>query len=326
MKLSVAELHERIGEELALSWEGEPSAQGGERHIERISHQEANGGAVAPLVSYLNFIHPPQVQVVGNAELAWLADQSRRSLAGHWDRVLEETSRLIIFVDGLQPEAALRSKLQRHDVALFTTETPGYQIVHRLRYFLNQSLAAQETHHGVFLEVHSIGVLITGRSGIGKSELALELLSRGHRLVADDAPLFRRLAPDVVSGSCPDELRDFLEVRGLGILNIPRMFGSAAIKDSKKLRMIVHLVEQGSDQLPEPNRLQGNRRERLVLGVPICEITLPVAAGHNLAVLIETACRDHILRIKGYSADEAFLQRHESLMDRAAQTDNSELS
>lgn len=318
MKLAIQDLFRRIGDELALNWDG----NSGQRHIERLSHSNADSDPTAPLVSYLNFIHPPQVQVIGAAELNWLADQPRRSLAGHWDRVLEETSRLVIFVDGEQPEQALKSKLQRNDVPLFTTTTPGYRVVHHLRYLLNQKLAAQETLHGVFLEVHSIGVLITGKSGIGKSELALELLSRGHRLVADDAPLFRRLAPDVVSGTCPAEIRDFLEVRGLGILNITRMFGSAAIKESKKLRMIVHLVRQNSEELPAPNRLQGNRKEREVLGVPVCEITLPVAAGHNLAVLIETACRDHILRIKGYEADEAFIQHHDEMMRKAATAEN----
>lgn len=174
--------------------------------------------------------------------------------------------------------------------------------------------------HGVFMEIFGVGVLLTGEPAVGKSELALELISRGHRLVADDAPEFTRLDPGELEGRCPPMLRDFLEVRGLGILDIRAMFGEAAIKGDKRLELILHLVRPDDPGLPAPDRLGGSRRTREILDLPIPEITLPVAAGHNLAVLVETACRDHLLRMKGYAADEVFSQRQAAALDDGGDT------
>lgn len=165
------------------------------------------------------------------------------------------------------------------------------------------------------MEILGVGVLLTGAPAVGKSELALELISRGHRLVADDAPEFYPFGADAVSGACPAVLQDFLEVRGLGILDIRAMFGEAAVGPGRKLDLIVHLVRPGDPDLPTPDRIGGSRRHRDILDARIPEITLPVAAGHNLAVLVETACRDYLLRMQGYAADEAFAERQANLMD-----------
>ena len=164
------------------------------------------------------------------------------------------------------------------------------------------------------LEILGIGVLITGSSGIGKSELALELINRGHRLVADDAPEFFRTAPDTISGRSPPLLRNFLEVRGLGILDVRAMFGQSAVRQQKKLELVVHLQPAHEASLPADDRLAGSRSEREILEVIIPQITLPVVAGHNLAVLVEAACRDHMLRAQGYAADQAFAKRQSSSM------------
>jgi len=146
------------------------------------------------------------------------------------------------------------------------------------------------TLHGVFMEVMGIGVLITGEAAVGKSELALELITRGHRLIADDAPEFSRVAPDILSGTCPELLRDFLEVRGLAALDDPRVKGAS--------------------------RLESIRRIRRILGVQVPEITIPVAPGRNIAVLVEAAVQDHILRSEGYDAAKAFAARQRRAIER----------
>jgi HPr kinase/phosphorylase len=162
---------------------------------------------------------------------------------------------------------------------------------------------------GVFMQVMGMGVLITGQSGVGKSELALELLTRGHALVADDAPEFSRTGDDSIHGRCPEVLRDFLEVRGLGVLNVRAMFGIQAVLQTKRLHLIITLEPMSAERISNLDRLRGERRRRPVLGVEIPETTLPVAPGRNLAVLVEAAARDHLLHRKGYDAAEDFIQR-----------------
>jgi len=173
------------------------------------------------------------------------------------------------------------------------------------------------TLHGVYLEVMSIGVLLTGESGVGKSELALELITRGHRLIADDAPEFSRIAPDIVNGTCPKGLLDFLEVRGLGILNVRELLGAGALRSNKYLRLIIRLERLEGEGLINLDRLEGSYSERRVLGLDFPEIVLPVTAGRNLAVLVECAARNHILRMSGYNSADDFMHRQRALLDKA---------
>ena len=165
------------------------------------------------------------------------------------------------------------------------------------------------------MEVHGIGVLLSGDSGIGKSELALELINRGHRLIADDAPEFSRTAPDTVRGSCPEALRDFLEVRGLGILNIREMYGDSAIKPSKNLRLIVCLTLLDNVQDYNFDRLEGSYRNIGFMDVEIPEVMIPVAPGRSLAVLVEAAARQHIQLLSGYNATQDFILKQQRLID-----------
>ena len=164
------------------------------------------------------------------------------------------------------------------------------------------------TLHGVFMEVMGTGVLITGHSSIGKSELALELLTRGHRLIADDATEFARTAPDTLNGTCPEMLRDFLEVRGLGILNVRAMFGASSIKQSRNLRLMV--VLQDIEDAEKMDRLHGSKRIRTIQDVDIPEITLPVGPGKNLAVLLEVAVRNQ------GPQHEGLRRKHKAFIDR----------
>jgi len=177
-------------------------------------------------------------------------------------------------------------------------------------------LAEKITIHGVFLDIHGLGVLLTGASGVGKSELGLELVTRSHCLIADDAIEFSQQGSGEVRGSCPDVLRDFLEVRGLGVLDIRAMYGDGVIKDSKDLCLIIHLERMTPEKIQQVDRLEGCFGKRQILDMDVPVVTLPVASGRNLAVLVEAAVRHHILLRKGYNASDAFIARQQKILDQ----------
>jgi HPr kinase/phosphorylase len=180
------------------------------------------------------------------------------------------------------------------------------------RIYLSRVLAQSTTLHGVFMDVLELGVLITGASAIGKSELALELISRGHGLVADDVVELQQVAPDTIQGRCPPMLRDFLEVRGLGVLNIRSIFGETAVRPRRALRLIVQL-DPPEDAEPK-DRLATRAGTQDILGVEIPTVTLAVAPGRNLAVLVEAAVRNHILLSRGINSTAEFIRRQEEAM------------
>ena len=210
--------------------------------------------------------------------------------------------------------AFLKRKCNEYSVPLFSSPLTSNKLTDSLRYYLNNLFADVLTLHGVYMEVHAIGVLITGPSGVGKSELALELITRGHRLVADDAPQFSRIAPDIINGTCPAALQDFLEVRGLGIINVRELFGDSAIKINKYLRLIIRLEPLSRESIKQIDRLEGSYTTQNLLDLEIPEITLPVAPGRNLAVLLECAARNHMLRFSGYNASKVFTGRQQTMI------------
>ncbi|RMG38829.1 MAG: HPr(Ser) kinase/phosphatase [Gammaproteobacteria bacterium] len=261
----------------------------------------------------LTYIHPNRIQVIGRAEKAYL-DAPERDHEEALRLLFGEHTRAVVLVDGVRPDADLIALADRQRVPLFATPLPDRLILDHLQYFAALNLSEKTTLHGVFMEVLGMGVLITGDPAVGKSELALELISRGNRLVADDAPEFTRIAPDIVSGNCPPLLRDFLEVRGLGILNIRAMFGDNAIKHNKYLRLIVHLQPMSDQELATMERLNAREERREVLGVLIPQVTIPVAPGRNLAILVEAAVRAHLLALQGYDATEVFIERQQQAL------------
>jgi HPr kinase/phosphorylase len=203
----------------------------------------------------------------------------------------------------------------QHRVALVTSQQPSPHIVDVFRIYLSRVLAQSTTLHGVFMDVLELGVLITGASAIGKSELALELISRGNGLIADDIVELFRISPDTIEGRCPEVLRDFLEVRGIGILNIRTIFGETAVRPHKLLRLIVHLEDHGNEAISDLDRLQVNATFQEVLAVPIRKVTIPVAAGRNLAVLVEAAVRNFVLNQRGIDSTKEFIERQQKLMN-----------
>lgn len=172
------------------------------------------------------------------------------------------------------------------------------------------------TKHGVMLDVLGLGVLLTGVSGIGKSEIALGLITREHKLIADDAVHFKNGADGKIIGYCSELLQDYLEVRGLGILNIRAMFGDAAICKQKNLDLIVNMIQLSAEEMKHIDRLNGLHRQCDILGVSFPEVSIPVAPGRNIAILIEGAVRNHVLKQQGYDAGAEFIVRQQAVIER----------
>jgi len=308
-RLTVDEIFARMKKRLSLTWE--MGLSGGKRAVESDDATPSRPS----LVGFLSLIHPNRIQVLGAEEIAYLDGLEARK---NWEAVAEIIAQnpvACLVADNLVVPNDLALACDEAEIPLLTSPLPGQDLVSHLQYMVNDALAPRITLHGVFLEVFSIGVLITGESGAGKSELALELLSRGHRMVADDAPEFHLIAPDVLNGTCPALLQDCLEVRGLGILNIRQMFGDSAVKPNKYLRLIVHLQAADKRLIDQDiDRLHGDCSKRLVLGADVPVITIPVAPGRNLAVIVEAAVRNHALKMKGFDAGEAFMERHSAAL------------
>jgi HPr kinase/phosphorylase len=308
---SVCTLFDTLQPKLGLNWAGSRRGEG--RLIKNPDFENTR----TALVGHLNLIHPNRVQVLGAAELQYLNGLSEISRRDMINQIFAETTDLVVIGDDQPVPDDLRQRSEAASVPLFTSDQPTAHLVNYLQYYLTNLFAEKIILHGVFMEVFSVGLLITGDPSVGKSELALELVARGHRLVADDAPVFAKTAPDVLNGRCPDILRDFLEVRGLGILNVRAMFGDSAIKQNRNLRLILKLVHMTEEQMHRIDRLHGARATHSVLGVEVPEITLPVAPGRNLAVLAEAAARNHTLLLKGFDSAQLFMDRQARFMENS---------
>jgi HPr kinase/phosphorylase len=309
--LDIRTLFNDLEEKLGLEWIS------GARHDDLCVHSSKDHSLEISLVGQLNLINPHRVQVLGRKELGYLDGLGKNSCQDILSQLFSGQSKLVIVASKVAAPAYLVAAARSKGIPLLSSQLDSQQTIRQLQYYLASYFAEKITLHGVFMEVMGTGVLITGESSIGKSELALELLTRGHRLIADDAPEFARIAPDTLNGSCPEMLRDFLEVRGLGILDVRAMFGDSAIKQNRNLRLIIIL--QDLEEAVEIDRLQGSRQLRSILDVNIPEVTLPVAPGRNLAVLLEAAVRNHILIDKGYDASAAFIERQKRRLEKARQ-------
>ena len=309
--LTARDLFDDLHEKLSLQW----AAGIGESKPYSISAGDLS--ARPDLAGFLNLIHPNKVQVLGEAEIHYLDSLQPAELVMTLEHTLKSKPLAIVLGDGLDMPPSIITAAAGSGTALMRTDIPAWELVNYLQYHIARKLARRITLHGVFMEVFTIGVQIAGDPGSGKSELALDLLNRGHRLIADDAPEFTQITPEIIDGTCPETLQDCLEVRGLGVLNVRRMFGDAAIKLNKFLRLIIHLEIPGESSRPEiTDRLHGDISTQKVLELDVPRITLPVLAGRNMAVMTEAAVRDFMLKMKGYDAASAFIERHTRIMRR----------
>lgn len=310
-ELTTHDFFQSHGERLGLCWD---AGQEGEKRV--LQTEKAIIGI--PIAGYLNLVRPNRIQVLGPEEVNYLNQLGKNSREDAISRLFKSEPAMIIF-SNIQNVNEINNEFieiaNQTNCPLLHSNLPSNNLIELLQYHLGRLLGDSKILHGVFMEVMGIGVLLTGPSGIGKSELALELLSRGHRLIADDAPEFRRSAPNAIRGRCPVLLKDFLEVRGLGILNVRAMFGDTAIVETKRLRLIVRLDTISDSTLWEIDRIGGSQRKTPILDVEIPEVQIPVAPGRNVAVIIEAAVRNHVLYLNGYNAADDFMQRQQKIME-----------
>lgn len=264
------------------------------------------GAYGADLVGHLNLMHPTRIQVFGTQELSYYVRFDVRRRLHHLEDLITGGVPALILADATEPPADLIRYCDEHHIPLLTTTLAAAQTIDLLRIYLGKRLAPKTMQHGVFMDVLGLGVLIMGESGLGKSELALELISRGHGLVADDAVELMRTAPNMIEGQCPPLLQNLLEVRGLGLLDIRTIFGETSVRRKKKLKLIVQLMRTTPDTF---ERLPIQDQTEDVLGLPIRRVMLQVAAGRNLAVLVEAAVRNTILTLRGIDTMGEFIER-----------------
>lgn len=303
--ISLLQLYEDNRDQMLLNW---VIQRGNER---RFGLKETDNYG-ADVVGHINIIHPERLQVMGRAEYEWALSIGERRFKQLFGELLSAMPPAVILADGLEAPEMLLSSCEEAQIPFFTTPKTASAVIDLLRIYLSRRLADTTTMHGVFMDVLGMGVLITGDSGVGKSELALELISRGHGLVADDVVEMARIAPTTIEGRCPGMLRDFLEVRGLGLLNIRTIFGETASRRKMKMKLIVHLYKPAAGN--DAPRLPLDAQTQEILGVPIRKVVIPVAAGRNLAVLLEAAVRNTILQLRGIDSMQDFLERHQRSM------------
>ena len=289
----------------------------GHAHPERQFAEAAvrDARSAADLVGYLNYIHPYRVQIVGQREVAYLQASSPEDLERRIARIVTLEPPFLIVADDQVPPERLVAMCDRAEIPLFITRESAGQVIDVMRAYLGQRFAERTTRHGVFMDILGLGVLLTGESGLGKSELGLELVSRGHGLVADDAVDFFRTSQTAIEGRCPELLMNLLEVRGIGLLDIKAIFGETAVRRKMRLKLIVHLVRKETMER-EFERLPHEPLYEDVLGLPVRKVVIAVDAGRNLAVLVEAAVRNTILQLRGIDTYQEFLQRHQRALEQ----------
>jgi len=306
--LSAESIIVNLASKIELKWVA------GAEDPERPLH-EVNVNEHATLIGHLNLIHNNIIQVIGKTECEYLHgldDDFRNSVL---TQLFTNKTVAVILTDDLPVPDILCDYANRYNVPVLSCKAESNDVVDIARFYLHKLFSNKEILHGVFMEVLGTGVLITGESSVGKSELALDLITRGHRLVADDAPEFIRIAPDIVDGRCPSMLQGFMEVRGLGVLNIRVMYGDNAIERNEYLRLIIHMEKMNEHNSGEFNRLTGRNKFQNILDVEVPVTVVPVAPGRNLAVIVEAAVRNHILRNNGFDASQQLIDLQQQAIE-----------
>jgi HPr kinase/phosphorylase len=294
-----------------LRWEWVAGHAHPERRFDDAAVRDARSSA--DLVGYLNYIHPYRVQILGRREVAYLGEASAEDRERRVARIVTLEPPALIVADAQVPPDRLVALCDRADIPLFVTGEPAGHTIDVVRAYIAELFAERTTRHGVFMDILGVGVLLTGESGLGKSELGLELVSRGHGLVADDAVDFFRISQTALEGRCPELLQNLLEVRGIGLLDIKAIFGETAVRRKMRLKLIVHLVRKETMER-EFERLPYEPLHEEVLGLPVRKVVITVDAGRNLAVLVEAAVRNTILQLRGIDTFQEFIQRHQAAM------------
>ncbi len=264
-----------------------------------ITHSQVQKMGLA-LTGFVQFINPERLQIIGNTEMAYFNTLS----SGMQEKVIHEICSLplscLVITRGLEiPELLLREADEK-GIPVFRTSVRSFDFIERVTKFLEEKLSARTSLHGVLMDVFGVGLLLLGKSGIGKSECALDLILRGHRLVADDMVHIQKRSSSSVIGSGFEVIQHHMEIRGLGILNIRSLFGVEAIREKKKVELVIELMEWDAHR--EYDRLGFEEEKFSILGVELPMLRIPVTPARNLTTIIEVAVRNHLLKVMGYDS------------------------
>jgi HPr kinase/phosphorylase len=268
------------------------------------------------LAGFSHYIHPGRIQIVGQSEIGYLEQlgpDARRKAILNLD--LEKIC-CILLTKSLEPPPELYEIAGEFKLPVLRTHQVSSIAIALVSNFLEEALAPQITLHGVLMELYGIGVLLLGESGIGKSECALDLITRGHRLISDDTVLVKRVG-DKLEGISPEIIQGHLEIRGLGIINVKDLFGISAVGNNKLIDLCIHL--QAWNKVDEIDRLGADTFTEDIFGVQIAKVILPISPGRNISTLVETAVRVQLLRKGGYDGAQKFIERHTEMLRREAQ-------
>lgn len=315
--ITVSEFIEHAPQQLELSLLA--GARGAPDRLLTVARIQKLGLALA---GFTNYVHAGRLQIVGQSEIWYLgqleSDKQREAIR---NLALEKIS-CVLITKALEPPQEFIAAAENASTPLLRTSLLSSVAIQVVTDFLQEMLAPRTVRHGVLLDLYGLGVLIEGASGIGKSECALDLIARGHRLISDDVVEVRRIGTDRLMGIAPELLREHLEIRGLGIINIRDLFGVSAIGTAKTVDLSIRL-ERWEDA-GDVDRLGIDARAVEILGVNVPQVLIPVSPGRNLSTLVETAVRVQLLRLRGYDAAHEFLARHtEMLENRARETEGS---
>lgn len=259
------------------------------------------------LTGFTEHLHPERVQVFGNTEISYLETLSEERQREVLTKLLLQELACIIVTKNLDLPQSLIDACNKANVALMKTPLLSSTLIQQVQSFLDEALTAASSLHGVLMDVFGVGILLLGKSGIGKSEIALDLVMRGHRLVADDIVDVTRRKPGTIYGAGNTIIKHHMEIRGLGIINIKDLFGVAAVRDRKKIELVIELVEW--DPLQEYDRLGVEEQKFSVVGVEIPLSVVPVRPGRNMTTIIEVAARNHLLKLQGHHSAKEFAER-----------------
>ncbi len=309
ISIPVRYLYEHLSEDLNL--EILAGAKGMDRAI-RIAHIQKPGLALA---GYLDQLQRERVQILGATELSYLKTLDKDLADERLDQLCSAGVSCLIIAKSLEAPPSLPGLCDLHEVSLLRSPEITSSLIRRVTIYLEDVLAPETSVHGCLVDVFSVGILLIGKSGIGKSECALGLVERGHRLVGDDVVVIRRKVQDAIFGNAADLIKYHMEIRGLGILNIKDLFGVSSIRQSKKIELVVELVEWLEELGVE--RLGLDEHTYSILGLDIPYLKIPVRPARDLTIIIEVAARNHLLQRMGFNAAKEFDDTlHERLSGR----------
>lgn len=259
------------------------------------------------LAGYFDHYEPMRLQVMGNVEMSYVSKLPPAERSAVFDRLFAYKFPALLIARGIQPHPEMLEMAKKHNITILRTKEATSSIVSTIITYLKDALAPRVTRHGVLVEVYGEGILLLGDSGIGKSEAAVELLKRGHRLIADDAVEIRRISTNSLVGTAPELIRNYIELRGIGIINVAKLYGVGAVKLENNINLVVNIVPWNTQEAYDRLGLEDQYTE--ILGVKVPMNVIPITPGRNLAVILEVAAMNNRQKKMGYNAAQEFTEQ-----------------